>query len=134
MRIKRLNYIAIDGKFYAFDINRLFDFISSNSENEPDVQMTNHMTYGITDNGDIEGEDLELVTKDCIETTNSVNKELMNLKYDFVQKLIDNFFISGITENGLPCDNIDFNNLTPKQVFCMNTLISEGILIEITNE
>lgn len=116
----KMPYFERDGQKYAYNATRLFELISKPNTGEiEDTQVT------IQESIDSEAE--IKMTKDIIETKNSINKDLMNIKYNFYKSCIDDLFDAGVNENGIPMEmSLDYLNV--RQMIAFNTLVNEGII------
>lgn len=117
-------FFDYNGLKYVYDASRLFELCVKQLTNETDdTQVTIQKSYSN------EPSDCTIteIGKEVVETTSSINKDLMNIKYNFYKGLIDDFFNSGLDENGMIRD-FDLANLTMCQTMAFNTLVNEGII------
>ena len=117
-------FFEYNGLKYAYNASRLFELCVKQLTNEADdTQVTIQKSYSN------EPSDCTIteIGKEVVETTSSINKDLMNIKYNFYKGLIDDFFNGGFDENGI-VKEFDLADLTMCQVMAFNTLVNEGII------
>ena len=125
-----LNYLEIEGKYYAIDMGKVIEFIT---ESDSSTQTINQ-TYGIPlkENGTLDG-DIRLISKDISETKESVSENMSNLRYSLLTYLL-NILMSPLSDGS---GNIvvaeSMRTLHLGQVISFNTLFEMGIIYEIEN-
>lgn len=125
-----LNYLEIEGKYYAIDMGKVIEFIT---ESDSSTQTINQ-SYGIPlkENGTLDG-DIRLISKDISETKESVSENMSNLRYSLLTYLL-NILMSPLSDGS---GNIvvaeSMRTLHLGQVISFNTLFEMGIIYEIEN-
>lgn len=125
------NYVEIDGKYYALDMDKILEFIS---EDESSTQTINQ-NYGIPliENDQI-GTDIKLISKEVSETKERVSENMSNLRYSIVSYLINMLMAPLSDGSGNIILNESLKTLHLGQVISFNTLVEMGIIYEIDNE
>ena len=122
-----LNYLEIEGKYYAIDMGKVIEFSDSSTQ-------TINQSYGIPlkENGTLDG-DIRLISKDISETKESVSENMSNLRYSLLTYLL-NILMSPLSDGS---GNIvvaeSMRTLHLGQVISFNTLFEMGIIYEIEN-
>lgn len=130
MNKMNLNYLEIEGKYYAIDMGKVIEFIT---ESDSSTQTINQ-SYGIPlkENGTLDG-DIRLISKDISETKESVSENMSNLRYSLLTYLL-NILMSPLSDGS---GNIvvaeSMRTLHLGQVISFNTLFEMGIIYEIEN-
>lgn len=120
----------IDNKVYAIDMNKLMKWVATTPSSEKNVSTTITQVIPIIDEETgIEEETMaNFSTKEITENKETLNDTMNSIRYDivkiFLNKLLENEFYEGSLEN----------NLTYQQRICFNTLLHNGIIIELNAE
>jgi len=124
------NYLEIEGKYYAIDMDKVIEFISENGESTQTISQN----YGIpfSDKGLISDE-IRLISKEVSETKESVSENMSNLRYSLLTYLLNILLapLSDGTGNVIVADSM--KSLHLGQVISFNTLLEMGIIYEIDN-
>lgn len=124
------NYLEIEGKYYAIDMDKVIEFISENGESTQTISQN----YGIpfSDKGLISDE-IRLISKEVSETKESVSENMSNLRYSLLTYLLNILLapLSDGTGNVIVADSM--KSLHLGQVISFNTLFEMGIIYEIDN-
>ena len=123
--------ISYDGKIYAIDIDRMFQFVM-NDQNNDKINSDRVVTqsYGIPNIEefmDAKNPKLQLLSKDISENISGMNETMINIRYDMVKNLLSMIMINQAVDSRVasPSD-FDFG-----QVLAFNTLIQEKIIYQI---
>ena len=124
------NYLEIEGKYYAIDMDKVIEFISENGESTQTISQN----YGIpfSDKGLISDE-IRLISKEVSETKESVSENMSNLRYSLLTYLLNIILapLSDGTGNVIVADSM--KSLHLGQIISFNTLFEMGIIYEIDN-
>ena len=122
------NYLEIEGKYYAIDMDKVIEFISENGESTQTISQN----YGIpfNDKGLISDE-IRLISKEVSEET--VSENMSNLRYSLLTYLLNILMapLSDGTGNVIVAESM--KSLHLGQVISFNTLFEMGIIYEIDN-
>lgn len=122
------NYIELDGKFYAFDLDKIMEFINKSQ----DVTQTINQTYGIPlpqDGSKISG-DFQLVNKEVSEIKTNGSETLSTIRYNLMLNFL-NLVLLPITDgDGIVLINT-ISSMHLGQRLAFNTLYEMGIIYEI---
>ena len=124
------NYLEIDGKFYAINMDKVIEFISE-AENST---QTISQSYGIpfTDKGPV-GEEIRLISKEVSESKEHANENMSNLRYSILTYLL-NILMAPLSDGtGNVIVNESMKTLHLGQIISFNTLFEMGIIYEIEN-
>lgn len=124
------NYLEIEGKYYAINMDKVIEFIS---EDEGSVQ-TISQNYGIplTQNGSLNDE-FKLISKEVSEQKEHVSETMSNLRYSLLTYLL-NIILAPLSDgsgNVIVVESLKTLHLG--QVISFNTLFEMGIIYEIEN-
>lgn len=124
------NYLEIEGKYYAINMDKVIEFIS---EDEGSVQ-TISQNYGIplTQNGSLNDE-FKLISKEVSEQKEHVSETMSNLRYSLLTYLL-NIILAPLSDgsgNVIVAESLKTLHLG--QVISFNTLFEMGIIYEIEN-
>jgi len=124
------NYLEIEGKYYAIDMDKVIEFISENGTSTQTISQN----YGIpfTNEGAI-GDEIRLISKEVSETKESVSENMSNLRYSLLTYLLNILLapLSDGTGNVIVVESMKTLHLG--QVISFNTLFEMGIIYEIDN-
>lgn len=128
------NYLEINGKYYAVDMDKIMDFIGADTNSV--VQAINQ-TYGIIDD-DTEKKstgDIQLVQKEVTETKENMNSVMSGYRYNLMQNMLMLIMnpISDFNDNTVAILH-DFEAYGIGQRMAFNTLLGMGIIYEIETE
>lgn len=122
------NYLEIEGKYYAIDMDKVIEFISENSNSTQTISQN----YGIplTEGGQI-GSEIRLISKEVSETKETVSENMSNLRYSLLTYLLNIILapLSDGTGNVIVAESMKTLHLG--QVISFNTLFEMGIIYEI---
>ena len=124
------NYLEIEGKYYAIDMDKVIEFISENG----DSKQTISQNYGIPFNN--EGpmsDEIRLISKEVSETKEGISENMSNLRYSLLTYLLNIILapLSDGTGNVIVAESMKTLHLG--QVIAFNTLFEMGIIYEIDN-
>jgi len=124
------NYLEIEGKYYAINMDKVIEFIS---EDEGSVQ-TISQNYGIplTQNGSLNDE-FKLISKEVSEQKEHVSETMSNLRYSLLTYLLNIILAPLSDSNGNVIVAESLKTLHLGQVISFNTLFEMGIIYEIEN-
>ena len=124
------NYLEIEGKYYAIDMDKVIEFISENGESTQTISQN----YGIpfNDKGLISDE-IRLISKEVSETKEAISENMSNLRYSLLTYLLNILMapLSDGTGNVIVAESM--KSLHLGQVISFNTLFEMGIIYEIDN-
>lgn len=122
------NYLNIDGRYYAINIDKVIEFISEDSNSVQSITQS----YGIpfTNEGNFSDE-FKLISKEVSETKEPVNENMSNLRYSLLTYLLNIIMapLSDGTGNVIVAESMKTLHLG--QVISFNTLFAMGIIYEI---
>ena len=131
--IKCNNYVEIDGTYYVLDMDALSKYIISN-DNGNVVERTKSEQWVASENPGAKG-DMELVTKDITETSQSRRDEHAPFRAEVAKMLLSLVMYPTVGDSGESITLKSLNEpMTIGQVIAFNTLLEEGIIKEITVE
>jgi hypothetical protein len=131
--IKCNNYVEIDGTYYVLDMDALSKYIISN-DNGNVVERTKSEQWVASENPGAKG-DMELVTKDITETSQSRRDEHAPFRAEVAKMLLSLVMYPTVGDSGESITLKSLNDpMTIGQVIAFNTLLEEGIIKEITVE
>lgn len=131
--IKCNNYVEIDGTYYVLDMDALSKYIISN-DNGNVVERTKSEQWVASENSGAKG-DMELVTKDITETSQSRRDEHAPFRAEVAKMLLSLVMYPTVGDSGESITLKSLNDpMTIGQVIAFNTLLEEGIIKEITVE
>jgi hypothetical protein len=131
--IKCNNYVEIDGTYYVLDMDALSKYIVSN-DNGNVVERTKSEQWVASENPDTKG-DMELVTKDITETSQSRRDEHAPFRAEVAKMLLSLIMYPTVSDSGESITLKSLNDpMTIGQVIAFNTLLEEGIIKEIIVE
>lgn len=111
--------LTIDGKTYAIDMDALMAWVSSTPSSERNVATTITETYPMMTD---ESDEIEVASKEIMETKASMNETMNNIRYDFVKMLINMV---------LDQNTYDTLAMPISQRLAFNTLLLKKIIIEV---
>lgn len=124
------NYLEIEGKYYAIDMDKVIEFISETGGSTQTISQN----YGLpfSDNGSISNE-IRLISKEVSETKENVSENMSNLRYSLLTYLLNILLapLSDGTGNVIVAESMKTLHLG--QVISFNTLFEMGIIYEIDN-
>lgn len=124
------NYLDIEGKYYAIDMDKVIEFISENGESTQTISQNYGIPYN--DKGPISDE-IRLISKEVSETKETVSESMSNLRYSLLTYLF-NILLSPLSDgtgNVIVAESMKTLHLG--QVIAFNTLFEMGIIYEIDN-
>ena len=122
------NYLEIEGKYYAINMDKVIEFISENGNSTQTISQN----YGIpfSDNGVI-GDEIRLISNEVSETKESVSENMSNLRYSLLTYLL-NIILAPLSDgagNVIVAESMKTLHLG--QIISFNTLFEMGIIYEI---
>lgn len=127
------NYLEIGGKYYAMDIDKIVEFITTNCGS---VTQEINQKYGLVGSGN-EADDqgkFQLVTKEVKETKEGDNSTAMTCRYNIITNTLA-LILTPTTDVGDEIMNLgDLTGFTIGQRIAFNTLVGMGIIYEIETE
>ena len=124
------NYLEIEGKYYAINIDKVIEFISEDGGSTQAISQS----YGIpfTDKGPV-GNNIQLISKEVSETKEAISENMSNLRYSLLTYLLNILMapLSDGTGNVIVAESMKTLHLG--QVISFNTLFEMGIIYEIDN-
>lgn len=128
------NFITFDGHIYVIDINKLLSYITKPSINESAKDKTKVEHWGLIEEGDGSvGDDFRLLSKEMSETLTDGSETFGTIRYDFFKSMLNLIMSPTTDENGLPVNMNSLDDMYFGQMLSFNTLVNEGIIIEITD-
>lgn len=85
--------IDYDNKKYAIDLNAFIDFIKRSTNDDKFVSSTITETYSEGE-GENDYDDLTLLSKEVIESTDNVNNNFIQIKFDLLKSILDTILYS----------------------------------------
>ena len=123
--------LEFEGKVYVIDFDKLMSLVTD----LPDVskEKTKTETWGYVSDEENKP-DFRMIQKEVAENTTNGMETFGNIKYDFMKNLL-NLIVSPISDdNGNLMRLESFGDMYFGQKLAFNTLINEGIIIEITED
>ena len=125
-----MDYIEFNGKYYALDLEKCMKFASNTPDYELQKDNTKTETYGLLD----DGKDFKLLQRENMETTSNKNPNYGSARFTLLTTLIQYLMTVIADANGTPVIVKEPDDMHFGQMLTFNTLLHEGILIEITND
>lgn len=125
-----MDYIEFNGKYYALDLERCMEFASTTPDCELQKDTTKTETYGLIE----DSKDFKLVQRENMESTSNKNPNYGSARFTLLTTLIQYLMTIIADANGNPVIVKDADDMHFGQMLAFNTLLHEGILIEITND
>lgn len=119
------NYIAINGKNYALDLEKFIEFCSG----EQNVVSSITQTYGLN-----EDSNMVLVNKEVGESKESVNEVMSSYRYNTLTNVLNLLLVPISDGTGSIILTEDTNNMHFGQKLAFNTMLEMGIIYEIDLE
>lgn len=123
------NYITIDGKYYAVDVEKMIEFISENN----DSVQTISQNYGIPLSEDAATANIKLISKEVSETKSTVSENLSNIRFNLITTLLNMILVPISDGNGNLILTDTLEGMHIGQAISFNTLLVMGIIYEINN-
>lgn len=124
------NYLEIEGKYYAINIDKVIEFISEDGSSTQAISQS----YGIpfNDKGPVSN-NIQLISKEVSETKEAISENMSNLRYSLLTYLLNILMapLSDGTGNVIVAESMKTLHLG--QVISFNTLFEMGIIYEIDN-
>lgn len=122
------NYIDIDGKYYALDVEKMMKFISEDDSASQSISQT----YGIPlGEPNPQMANIKLISKEVAETKEGINENMSNIRYSLLTTILNLVVIPTTDGNGNFIITQDLKNLHLGQIIAFNTLLEMGIIFEI---
>lgn len=136
------NFIDFCGKYYAIDMNKFMAFCASSTNCEKDSQTTITQIYANQNNDE---DDMPVsvsftdgmtqyngpLSKEIREIKSNCNENFNNIRYDFAKNLLSTLISPYYTRDGELLLQNSEEELCLGQKICFNTLLQQGILIEV---
>lgn len=127
------NCIEFDGRVFGINIEKLISYVAKPSVNENVKDKTKVERWALLDNEDAKEDDFRLVSKEFSETLTDGSETFGTIRYDLIKSLLNLIVTPSTDENGIPVTITSFNDMYFGQILAFNTLVNEGIIIEITD-
>ena len=125
------NYVEFEGKTYAIDVEKLIQIATKTSDSVKD--KTKVETWGYTTDDDGQG-DFRVLQKEISESISDGTETFSTIRYDLIKNLL-NLIVSPIADdNGNVMRINSFEDMFFGQLLAFNTLINEGIIIEVSED
>lgn len=123
-------FIQFDGKTYALNVKRLFEILSDFCPAETTKEKHKSESWGYTDDS---YKDFKLLSKENMEHTVSDKETFASVKYDLYKNLLQLILNPTVDDEGnvMPLRSLD--EMYFGQAISFNTLLNDGIIIEITD-
>lgn len=108
-------------KEFYIDLDSAIDFITEQTSNEKNTNLTTTMVYPLSKDGD---DDLEMGQKEISETKFSYNESMLNIRYDLIKSMINTLLIDEI---GVTSDE----GMSKAQKLAFYSLFNRNIIKEI---
>ena len=128
------NFITFDEHVYAIDINKLLSYVAKPSVNESVKDKTKVEHWGLVEDG--QGnvqDDFRLISKEMSETLTDGSETFGTIRYDLVKSMLNLIVTPATDDNGVPVTINSLDEMYFGQILSFNTLVNEGIIIEITD-
>lgn len=124
------NYLSINDKYYAVDVNKIFEFIDGVGSTVQNI----HQVYGISSDEKEKNDTLQLITKEISESKEDVNDIISTNRYNLIITFLNLILMPISDANGDIVVTRDFSNMHIGQKLSFNTLLEMGIIYEIEFE
>lgn len=125
------NYLKINNKYYALDLEKIIEFISANSENEKSKENTITETYGSISE---DSPEFALLHKTVEDKTYGLKDVMSNYRYNVIMSLL-NLILQPIGDgSGSVMLTNNTNEMFFGQILVFNTLLKNEIIYEIDFE
>ncbi len=118
------NYLEFDGKYYAFSLEKMMEFIFKTDENEKESIITQN--YGI-----LEDDNLGLMSKEVSEKTYSISDTKSNYRYNIITSMINLITVPITDGSGSALLTNNSSEMYLGQRIAFNTLLENEIIYEI---
>lgn len=137
------NFFEFNGLYYAIDMEKLMEFVSSSTANEKDNSTTITQLFADTSDEDEDympvkkskdkqmGNVLKAVSKEITENKANVNPIFNNLRYDIAKTLLSTLINPYYNADGTFVIPKEDDDLFLGQRIAFNTLLNSGIIYEI---
>lgn len=125
-----MDYIELNGKYYALDLEKCMEFSSKTPDCELQKDTTKTETYGLVEDSD----DFRLIQRENMESTSNKNPNYGSARFTLLTTLLQYLMNVMADANGSPIIVKDGDDMHFGQALCFNTLLHEGILIEVTTD
>lgn len=113
---------VLNGKGFAIDMSKLMAWVSKTPSSEKNVTTLITETFPMQTDDE---ENFDVASKEISESKTTLNEVMNNIRYDFAKQLISPLI------SYIDMDIKSYEDLTFAQKLCFNTLLKEGIIIEI---
>lgn len=124
------NYLSINDKYYAVDVNKIFEFIDGVGCTVQNI----HQVYGISSAEKEKNDALQLITKEISESKEDVNEIISTNRYNLIITFLNLILMPISDANGDIVVTRDFSNMHIGQKLSFNTLLEMGVIYEIEFE
>lgn len=121
-----MEYIEFDDKQYAIDMSKLMQWVAKTPSNEKNVTTSISHLWPL-----MEDENDNSVQKEITETKSTLNENMNNVRYDFVRILVNTLLSPVYNSDGMPLKAVSLSDLSFGQMIAFNSLVKEGIIIEL---
>lgn len=83
-------------KQFYIDLDSAIEFVTEQTSNEKNTNLTTTMVYPISNDGD---DDLDMGQKEISETKYSFNEVMLNVRYDLLKTMINTLLIDDMSLN-----------------------------------
>jgi hypothetical protein len=129
-----MNMIEFDGKYYALDINRLITAVFENKEVDKTKDRSKVETWGLASTGEGNEPEFRVIQKEVSESNSDSNENYASYRYDLVKNLLNLILSPLADENGGIMRINTLDEMYFGQMIAFNTLVNEGILIEVNED
>lgn len=123
------NFIEFDGKVYAIDFDKLIEVVMKSSDGLKNKSKTETWGYLPEEDG---VSDFRVLEKEISESTTDSLEALSTIRYDLIKNLLNLIVSPVVDENGNLIRLNDSDDMLFGQRLAFNTLVNEGIIIEIS--
>ena len=127
------NYLSINNKLYAIDLEKVMEFITK----PQDVVQTINQSYGVPMTQDEVNittlGDIQLLSKEVSETKNNTSEVQSTLRYNIISNILNLVLMPISDGEGVIMIN-DSSSMHLGQRLSFNTLYEMGIIYEIEQE
>lgn len=124
------NYLSIDDKYYAVDVNKIFEFIGGVGSTVQNI----HQVYEISSDEKEKNDALQLITKEISESKEDANDIISTNRYNLIMTFLNLILMPISDGNGEIVVTRDFFLMHIGQKLSFNTLLEMGIIYEIEFE
>lgn len=147
-------YLEINGSCYIVDMERIMEFVSTTKNNEKEVETSITQVFGDKDRWSLKYEENEddggffglkrtnndpddnfgLISKEMTETKSNVSEVFNTFRYDLVKNFLSALMTPYYDREGGFMEINDGSDMSFGMKLAFNTLLANGILVEINTE